>query len=173
MRTLGETGRVVKKAAKWKLILPIPAQEWFLMSDKKERMRAFAATFSDSGRWDPRYWGYFITFNQGRYFEAHDVLEDLWLECRKQRLDTFYKALIQLAGVFVHLQKQRLRPARALMDLSQGYLHAHGPVVEGLSLGPVHALLDQWRVRIAGLESLDFHQYPPPRLLMPEQGLDV
>ena len=173
MRTLGETGRVVKKAAKWKLILPIPAQEWILMSDKKERMRAFAATFSDSGRWDPRYWGYFITFNQGRYFEAHDVLEDLWLECRKQRLDTFYKALIQLAGVFVHLQKQRLRPARALMDLSQGYLHAHGTMVEGLSLGPVHALLDQWRVRIAGLEGLDFHQYPPPRLLMPEQGLDV
>ena len=60
MRTLGETGRVVKKAAKWKLLLPLPAQEWFLMSDKKERMRAFAATFSDSGRWDPRYWGYFI-----------------------------------------------------------------------------------------------------------------
>ena len=173
MRTLRETGRVVKKAAKWKLLLPLPAQEWFLMSDKKERMRAFAATFSDSGRWDPRYWGYFITFNQGRYFEAHDVLEDLWLECRKQRLDTFYKALIQLAGVFVHLQKQRLRPARALMDLSQGYLHTHGTMVEGLSLGPVHALLDQWRVRIAGLESADFHQYPPPRLPLPEQGVDV
>ncbi len=76
-------------------------------------------------------------------------------------------------GVFVHLQKQRLRPARALMDLSQGYLHTHGPMVEGLSLGPVHALLDQWRVRIAGLESLDFHQYPPPRLPLPEQGVDV
>jgi predicted metal-dependent hydrolase len=45
-------------------------------------MRLFAETFTDCGEWDPRYWGYFRTFNEGRFYEAHDVLEDLWLECR-------------------------------------------------------------------------------------------
>ena len=28
---------------------------------------------------DPRYLGYFACFNDGLYYEAHDVLEDLWL----------------------------------------------------------------------------------------------
>jgi predicted metal-dependent hydrolase len=58
---------------------------------------------------DPRYVGYFHCFNRLQYYEAHDVLEDLWLESRDGNR-TFFKGLIQLAGAFVHLQKQALRP---------------------------------------------------------------
>ena len=36
--------------------------------------------------------------------------------------DGFYKGLIQLAGAFVHLQKDRLRPAASLFRLAQKYL---------------------------------------------------
>jgi hypothetical protein len=56
------------------------------------------------------YTGYFVCFNAGRYYEAHDVLEHLWLECRDEN-HAYYKGLIQIAGGFVHLQKQQLRPA--------------------------------------------------------------
>lgn len=58
---------------------------------------------------DPRYLGYFHCFNRLEYYDAHDVLEDLWLESRAGNW-AFFKGLIQLAGAFVHLQKQTLRP---------------------------------------------------------------
>jgi hypothetical protein len=58
---------------------------------------------------DPCYTGYFTCFNDQRYYEAHDVLEHLWLQTRDANY-AYYKGLIQLAGAFVHLQKQFLRP---------------------------------------------------------------
>src|SRR5450631_3036445 len=59
---------------------------------------------------DPRYLGYFTCFNAGQYYEAHDLLEDLWLEHRSNPESAFYKGLIQFAGAFVHLKKQHGSP---------------------------------------------------------------
>ena len=60
---------------------------------------------------DPHLAGYFECFNSGRYYEAHDVLEDLWLRQGKDHPDcAFHKGLIQLAGAFVHLRLQHLHP---------------------------------------------------------------
>ena len=53
---------------------------------------------------DARFAGYFILFNEQKFYEAHDVLEDLWLPDRHGPNGHFYKGLIQLAGAFVHLQ---------------------------------------------------------------------
>ena len=71
-------------------------------------MAELAKTFAGEGV-DPRYAGYFALFNQQKFYEAHDILEDLWLPDRHGVNGSFYKGLIQLAGAFVHLQKQRLR----------------------------------------------------------------
>lgn len=81
---------------------------------KSDRIRDFVRELGAGpapGR-DPRYVGYFACFNAGRYYEAHDVLEDLWLGERGADA-AFYKGLIQLAGAFVHLQKQHARPLHA------------------------------------------------------------
>jgi predicted metal-dependent hydrolase len=59
---------------------------------------------------DPCYEAYFACFNTQLYYEAHDVLEHLWLQTRDAD-HAFYKGLIQFAGAFVHLQKQFNRPA--------------------------------------------------------------
>ena len=86
---------------------------------------------------DPRYAGYFTCFNAGQYYEAHDVLEHLWLRCRDENAP-FYKGLIQIAGAFVHLQKQylhplhpkhasRLRPAVRLLRLGAQNLAPFAP----------------------------------------------
>ncbi|MDR3403347.1 MAG: DUF309 domain-containing protein [Chthoniobacter sp.] len=86
---------------------------------------------------DPRYQGYFTCFNEGHYYEAHDVLENLWLERRDEHY-LFFKGLIQLAGAYVHLQKQflqpthpkhgrRLRPAVRLFQLAVKNLAAFAP----------------------------------------------
>src|SRR2546423_13704317 len=77
------------------------------------------------GKHDPHCLGYFECFNRGLFYEAHDVLEELWLGVRKGPDDAFYKALIQLAGAFVHLQKKRLGPAAALFKLAHANLQKY------------------------------------------------
>ena len=115
---------------------------------------------------DPHYLGYFRCFNEQRFYEAHDVLEELWLAQRRGPNYGFYKGLIQLAGGFVHLQKDRLRPAAALFKLSRKYLSAYPSVHEDLDLTEVAALIETW---LAKLERTDFTQNPlhsdsPPTL---------
>jgi predicted metal-dependent hydrolase len=49
---------------------------------KSERLKAFVAQLPKTAAaadLDPRYTGYFTCFNDAQYYEAHDVLEDLWL----------------------------------------------------------------------------------------------
>ena len=70
----------------------------------------------------PNYVGFFACFNQQRFFEAHEVLEKLWLAQRGRPDADFFKALIQLAGAFVHLQRNRMRPAGTLLKLARGNL---------------------------------------------------
>ena len=86
------------------------------------------------------YLQYFECFNQGRYFEAHEALEILWLAERGKPRADFLKALIQLAGAFVHLEKGRLSPAAALFRLARAYLgkypksYEHWDTTQGLAL---------------------------------------
>ena len=88
------------------------------------------------GALDPRYEGFFECFNAQQYYEAHDVLEDLWLRGSEEN-HYFFKGLIQVAGAYVHMQKQflrpdhakdgrRLRPAARLLRLAAKNLGAFG-----------------------------------------------
>jgi predicted metal-dependent hydrolase len=60
----------------------------------------------------PCYVGFFRCWNEQRYYEAHDVLEHLWLKTKSEDAN-YFKGLIQAAGGFVHLQKQHARPTHA------------------------------------------------------------
>jgi len=106
---------------------------------------------------DPHYLGYFECFNQQLFYEAHDVLEELWLSQRKQPNDFFYKGLIQLAGAFVHLQKNRLRPAAALFKLAQNNIQNYPERHERLDTTLVLELIWDW---LGMLESSDFTENP-------------
>ncbi|MDB6057156.1 MAG: hypothetical protein JWO95_1000 [Verrucomicrobiales bacterium] len=106
---------------------------------------------------DIRYAGYFELFNRGQFYESHDVLEDLWLPVRKESEGDFYKGMIQLAGAFVHLQKERLRPAGALFKLARTNLSKFGPESHYLNLIKVIGLID---AALKKLEESDFSHNP-------------
>ena len=93
---------------------------------------------------DAHYLGYFDCFNRQLFYEAHDVLEDLWLKDRHGAEGSFYKGLIQLAGAFVHLQKNRLRPAAALFKLALANLDKYPREHKQLNLKAVQALAQKW-----------------------------
>jgi uncharacterized protein len=106
---------------------------------------------------DAHYLGFFECFNRGLFYEAHDVLEELWLTERQKPNDAFYRGLIQLAGAFVHLQKDRLRPAASLFKLARANLQKYPAIHCDLETGPVTQLVDHW---LAKLESTEFTANP-------------
>ncbi len=117
------------------------------MSKKRAMIAALIA--SCQGRdLDAHYLGYFECFNRGLFYEAHDVLEELWLPNRNGSNGTFYKGLIQFAGAFVHLQKGRLRPAAALLKLAQANLQKYPAIHERLEVEGVLALIGRWLERL-------------------------
>jgi predicted metal-dependent hydrolase len=97
---------------------------------------------------DAHYLGYFECFNRQLYFEAHDVLEELWLAQRSGPNYAFYKGLIQLAGAFVHLKKNRLRPAAALFKLADANLEKYPVLYERLQVAKVRGLIHDWLKRL-------------------------
>ena len=107
--------------------------------------------------YDAHYLGFFDCFNRQLFYEAHDVLEDLWLADKKGPNGDFYKGLIQLAGAFVHLQKNRLRPAAALFKLTRANLAKYPAEHEGLALRDMAQMIEDW---LAALEAGGFALNP-------------
>lgn len=130
---------------------------------KHERIAEVAKQYAGQGV-DPRYAGYFVLFNEQKFYEAHDFLEDLWLQDRHGANGNFYKGLIQLAGAFVHLQKNRLHPSAALFKLAKSNLGKYPSPHEQLNLKEVNGLIGRW---LLALETESFvcnplAQLPPP-----------
>jgi predicted metal-dependent hydrolase len=117
------------------------------MSHKSPRIASLVAAFQGR-KLDARYLGYFECFNRQLFYEAHEVLEDLWLADRRGPEGNFHKGLIQLAGAFVHLQKERLRPASALFKLAQANLGQYPSPHARLDLAEVLRLIAGWRRQI-------------------------
>src|SRR6516162_660493 len=135
--------------------------------NKHERIAEFARQFEGQGV-DPRYAGYFALFNVQKFYEAHDVLEDLWLQDRQGPDGDFYKGLIQLAGAFVHLQKNRLRPSGALFRLAGTNLEKYPISHEQLNIAEVLKLIEIW---IQRLELQHFKVNPLQEFSAPSIGL--
>jgi predicted metal-dependent hydrolase len=109
---------------------------------KHEEIAARMAAKESAGGFHPCYLEYFRLFNAQEYYQAHDVLEHIWLGSDGERY-VFYKALIQFAGGFVHLQHhhrepghrihgKRLRPAARLFRRSAELLGGIPRSYEGL-----------------------------------------
>jgi len=106
----------------------------------------------------PFYRAFFHCWNEKRYYEAHDVLEQLWLKTKSPDAD-YFKGLIQAAGAFVHLQKRfeyplhakhsrRLSPAVRLFRLAEKNLSQFAPRHHGLDVAAFCRLLRECADRI-------------------------
>ena len=115
----------------------------------------------------PCYRGFFRCWNEQRYYEAHDVLEHLWLDTKSEDA-AYFKGLIQAAGGFVHLQKhfeqpthpkhgRRLGPAVRLFALAEANLEPFGAFRHGFNIDGLRALLARTATAIVDSE---FKQNP-------------
>lgn len=149
---------------------------------KGERIEAFVgglALDGDAGL-PACYRAYFACFNAGEYYEAHDVLEHLWLdETGPDR--PFFQGLIQIAGAFVHLRKQherpwhvkdgrRLRPAVRLFDLGVKNIAPFAPRHMALD---VASLVARCEDLARGIEASGFTRNPWSPAALPQLSLDL
>jgi predicted metal-dependent hydrolase len=98
-------------------------------------------------------------YNDGYFFEAHETLEDLWMQS-PWPVRRFLQGLIQLAAAFVHLVRHEYPGTVRLLGHSLEKLHDFAPRYMGidvetllaqatkvreelLALGPQR--LDEWR----------------------------
>jgi predicted metal-dependent hydrolase len=128
--------------------------------NKRERISDFVSSLEGGGASESHYYAaFFRLWNQQRYYEAHDVLEQLWLSEKNAETARFFQALIQAAGAFVHLQKnfeqpthakhgRRLRPATRLLALALRNLGGLPDEFRGLDLVSFRKLLTAVREEI-------------------------
>jgi predicted metal-dependent hydrolase len=139
--------------------------------NKRERISDFLRSLepaSPEASSQDYYAAFFRLWNAQKYYEAHDVLEQLWLVEKNEEQARFYQALIQAAGAFVHLQKnfeqpshakhgRRLRPATRLFALALRNLEDFPDEYHALDLVQFRKLLLRYRDVII---AVDFKNNP-------------
>jgi predicted metal-dependent hydrolase len=116
-----------------------------MATHKSPKIDALLAQFEDTPDFNRHYTGFFRCFNAQIYYEAHDVLEEVWLPIRGQPQAKFYQGLIQMAGAFVHLQKNRLGPATRLFALALKNFEAYPDRHHGVDLVAIRELCRKYR----------------------------
>src|SRR5476649_2428727 len=115
------------------------------MTHKTPKIDAMLAGMEEIPGFDRHYVGFFHCFNEQLYYEAHDVLEEVWLPIRGEPEANFYQGLIQMAGGFVHMQKQRLGPAERLLALALVNFETYPTCHAGIDLGLVRKVCREYR----------------------------
>ena len=135
------------------------------MASKRGKIEALLVEVGVTGEGDwVFYEGYFACFNRQMYYEAHEVLEELWQPIRRQPNGNFYKGLIQLAGAFVHLQKAKRGPALRLLRMAHENLSVYPAVHQRLEVGQVLGLIQDWISQLQQTEPLLPELVPKLRL---------
>lgn len=101
----------------------------------------------------PLYLQFFQYYHEERYWEAHEVLEELW---QTQRTNDFYHGLIQIAAVMHQLKRGKVRGARKLSTSAAGYLSPFVPEKDGVNVENILRWLEKSLKRLPeGLQTLD------------------
>ncbi|PTM59982.1 DUF309 domain-containing protein [Desmospora activa] len=82
----------------------------------------------------PLYIQFFHHYHQQEYWEAHEVLEELW---QTERDNDFYHGLIQIAAIMHQLKRGKVRGARKLASSAHRYLSPYGSDQDGVDVADI------------------------------------
>ncbi len=91
-------------------------------------------------------------FNSGRYFEAHEVWEDMWRE-EQGALRLFYQGLVQAAVGLHHLGRNNRSGARLQLSKSLAKLAQYPAEMEGIDLAGLRADLNRILLELEGVDA--------------------
>jgi rubrerythrin len=73
-------------------------------------------------------------FNAGHYFEAHEALEEAWIE-EKGKVRDLYRGILQIAVVYLHITRRNYNGAVKVYDRSQKWLKDWPELCRGINVG--------------------------------------
>ena len=89
-------------------------------------------------------------FNRADYFDAHEVLEDVWRDSASGDARRHLQGLVQLAVAFHHESRDNCVGARSVLDRAlRNLAGAEGSLPE-LDLDRLRAELANWREHLSG-----------------------
>ena len=114
-------------------------------------------------------------FNERRFFEAHDVLEDFWHEYREADR-TFLQGLIQVAVGFYHLENGNYKGSRSQFTKAIAKLQDYLPDHHGIETQHFLAHVKQWLSTVEQLEqgatvAVDYNNFPSIEYLSEHRSL--
>ena len=83
-------------------------------------------------------------FNDGEFWEAHEIWEDLWIR-EETEIRLFYQGLIQVAGAFHHLGHENWAGMRSLLTDGVAKLVRYRPFTQGIDVDQLLAQLSPWQ----------------------------
>jgi predicted metal-dependent hydrolase len=83
---------------------------------------------------EPRLTEFIRLFNEQAFFESHEILEELWLECSGDRKQ-FYQGLIKCAVALAHCQRNNRTGATQVGARALAILKTFGTQREGILVG--------------------------------------
>ncbi|MFN3476106.1 MAG: DUF309 domain-containing protein [Candidatus Methylomirabilales bacterium] len=145
----------------------------------RRRMEAYLKVLSHAGRdQEARGWGLeqairdaALLFNEGLYFEFHELLEAFWMPEENEGQKRLLQGLIQIAVAFHHLFNKNYRGAFALLQDGLEKAQGSGPRFYGLRLDE---FLEGVKTCLAALER-DPHTFEPgfiPRMTVQGSGFE-
>jgi predicted metal-dependent hydrolase len=89
-------------------------------------------------------------FNRAHFFDAHEVLEDVWNSVSRDRpsgrlLRQHVQGMVQVAVAFHHQSKGNYVGARSVLERAMRNLHGADSSFPGLDLDQLRAELEIWR----------------------------
>jgi predicted metal-dependent hydrolase len=100
-------------------------------------------------------------FNQGAFWESHEVLEGPW----RATGSPFYQGLILLASAFVHAGRGNAHGVRAQLAKAERRLRPYAPAYLGVDVADLLVTADQARGAVARAE----RPVPPLLTLSPDR----
>jgi predicted metal-dependent hydrolase len=87
-------------------------------------------------------------FNTGRFFDAHETWEEIWLASREPE-KTFLQGIIQIAAAFHHYGRGNLPGTRSLIQAGLRRLERFPATHRGIELEPLRGSARDWAVQLA------------------------
>jgi hypothetical protein len=87
-------------------------------------------------------------FNREKFFDAHEVLEDVWRGAPEPERK-FLQGLIQIAVAFHHHSRGNVVGCQSLLARGARNLSLYGSPYGGLAVAPLLGLVNQWKAALA------------------------
>ena len=81
-------------------------------------------------------------FNHGRYFEAHEALEEAWLD-EPGEIRDLYRGILQAAVVYLHITRRNYAGALKVYQRSRKWLEKWPAVCRGIQVARLRADLSE------------------------------